>query len=234
MKNNIKNKLKIFIKTNRVIKPIYKLTLKPRIKKQTYLFEKYGVELLEKFQNEMDSINVTFWLEFGTLLGAYREKDFIENDRDIDVGLFLSNDRKRIYKTLTSAGFKLIHEIEIEDGKYGLEQTYSYKGVNIDLFYFTQIENKIFCHVFKEDNNKTWEETILDKGGVIPQEHIFPFEDFKTISFKGMIFNVPSNIEEHLKANYGENFMIKDSTWSYTRANCIEILNDKIGIVKKY
>jgi len=230
MNSNFKN----FIKTNGFVKPIYNLTLKPRSIRKKYLFKKYGVEVLEKFQIIMKSINVDFWLEFGTLLGAYREKDFIVHDDDIDVGLFLNNDYIKIQKTLEKSGFKLIQQIEVDNCTYGLEQTYVYKGVYIDLFYFTKKEEEIHCHVFKTLKDKTWEETIMLNGGVIVQEHTFPYMGLKFMKFQGLLFNVPSNIEEHLSANYGDEFMIENSKWNYTMASNIDILDNKIGIVNRY
>ena len=45
----------------------------------------------KKFLTEVRDIlnenNISYFLLFGTLLGAYRENDFIKHDRDIDIGI---------------------------------------------------------------------------------------------------------------------------------------------------
>ena len=50
-----------------------------------------GEELLRAFAEAMNGGNIQFWLEFGSLLGYYRENDFIKHDCDIDFGAFLKD-----------------------------------------------------------------------------------------------------------------------------------------------
>ena len=40
--------------------------------------KKYGLPCLEKFNSIMDEANVKYWVDFGTLLGIYRDGKFIE------------------------------------------------------------------------------------------------------------------------------------------------------------
>ena len=225
--------LKGIIKKNVFLKPLYDYSVKLRILKQNYIFRKNAHMVLRKFKAIMETNNIFFWLEFGTLLGAYREKDFIAHDLDIDIGLFIDNDKDKIERALISGGFKKLQEITIDDGKYGLEQSYLYKGVKIDLFYFTIKNDEMYCHTFKASENKTWNETILEKGGLVIQEHVFPYHGFITMEFKGMTFNVPNEIEKHLSANYGKNFMIKDPNWNYSKNDRVKILEGKTGKVLK-
>ena len=41
-------------------------------------------------KNTLDEQNATFWLDFGTLLGAIRVSDFLSHDCDMDLGAFAS------------------------------------------------------------------------------------------------------------------------------------------------
>ena len=59
-------------------------------KLKTY-FKEESQELLKNCTSALDSVGVVYWLEFGTLLGYYREGDFISHDYDIDIGTYYEN-----------------------------------------------------------------------------------------------------------------------------------------------
>jgi len=78
---------------------------------------------LQRFKKFTDSIDVEFWLDWGTLLGAVREGKFIEWEQDIDLG-FMYKDLEKIAdnkEILESYGFRLFPKPEgfaaIADGK---------------------------------------------------------------------------------------------------------------------
>ena len=96
-------------------------------------FIEEGCEVLNVFANALNNENILFWLEFGSLLGFYRDHDFIKHDCDIDFGAFLK-DASVIRNKIISSGFKLIHQYKSSDG--GLEECYKYKNTSIDVFYF--------------------------------------------------------------------------------------------------
>ena len=53
--------------------------------------EKLTVETLRLVKNNLEKQKITFWLDFGTLLGAVREGGFIKWDHDIDIGTWVAN-----------------------------------------------------------------------------------------------------------------------------------------------
>lgn len=75
-----------------------------------------------------------FWLDYGTLLGAYREHDFIKHDFDLDIGLWLK-DAEIAKKAMLKNGFELIRCFRIKNDERRVEYCFAYKGVSIDLFF---------------------------------------------------------------------------------------------------
>jgi phosphorylcholine metabolism protein LicD len=233
------NKIKRIILANEYLivffRPLYHFGRSFSAVKKNYIFKKNSLKELQLIHQAFEDEEVLYWLEFGTLLGAVREKDFIEHDLDIDIGLFLSVDKKKIESLLKKVGFTKNREITIDDGVYGLEETYSYNGLSIDFFYFTKHERTMHCHVFSNEYGKSWNETINEKGGLVVYEHTFPYEGFKCIDFLGIKSNIPSNAHEHLKAQYGDNYMVKNKKWNpYKMATNKQILDNKIGVVTNY
>ena len=167
---------------------------------------------MEKIKEVLDANGISFWLEFGTLLGAYREHGFIKHDCDLDIGLFFKN-TTIVYNALTKAGFKLIREFKVgDDGIDGVEQTYEYAGVSIDVFYFHKDESGIYCNSFSpfEDENRSISLFQVKKITV-------PYKGLTQILFEGMMLNVPIETDKYLQAHYGANFMIPNKHFDYRK-----------------
>ncbi len=144
---------------------------------------------LREVRKVLNNLGLIFWLDFGTLLGAYRDKDFCEGDEDdIDLStwdnyLYL---KPTIINELKKRGFELYRDWELEIA-------------------ITRGESKIdiFFHRWKND----YAYTHLYSGNQIVKYVITPskyFKDLKPILFKDMEFLMPSPIEEYLKQKYGD------------------------------
>ncbi|MDE7414475.1 MAG: LicD family protein [Muribaculaceae bacterium] len=197
-----------------LIGPIWRRYYHIERKKQIKNFLHNGVTLLKEINSLCSREGIKIWLEFGTLLGAYRENDFIKHDYDIDMGAFFK-DKEKLEECLLSNGFELLREFRIiEDGKMvGAEQTYSYKAVMIDIFYF---------HILGEDKIKLNSFTpIFDdkkyEGRAEIRERIMPYSGLKKILFKGIECYIPKNTSLYLSKYYGENFMIPDPNYDYRK-----------------
>lgn len=151
---------------------------------KTLNIEKATSNLLDVKKN-LDRHQVKFGLIYGTLLGAIREKGFIEYDEDIDL-FVLEEDRDDLLSTLHDLiddGFELIRYSDkllsiTRDGEY------------ID-FYFFKKSGFFYrkCDVGLKAKAKYLEHTI----------------DYP---FLGTIFRVPKNPEDLLVDLYGKNWRI--------------------------
>lgn len=190
----------------------FNLRFGQRLKKKRKNFQKEHVELIQMFTKVLNDNGIQFWLEFGTLLGYYREHDIIKHDDDLDIGVFLS-DSGKIKKALTENGFKLIREFRADDG--GLEECYRYLHTSIDIFYFrnTDDNSSIYTYSFKspvfpikkKHLNKTLKMSVL--------KTTLKNYGFERAVFKDCNVYIPSKPEEQLKALYGENFMVPDPSF---------------------
>lgn len=200
-------------------------------RKRNKLFLANNKSVLLSLKEVLESQNIIFWLDFGTLLGAVRNNDFLAHDLDIDLGVAIK-DHYRVLTALQENGFNLKRRIGTDDGT-ALEETFEKKGVDIDVFYYHAKNNFYVCHTFAPLHGKSWEETISVKGGLIIREHQFPktSSNVETINFHGHQFNVPSNTSKHLAANYGENYLIEDKTFTYLSARNVVIIPNKVATV---
>lgn len=179
--------------------------------------------------------NVDYWLDFGTLLGAVRDGDFIKHDYDMDLGILFENEEKQVIleKELQLNGLEKIREFH-KNGKL-VEETYSLKGANIDLFYYVESDkqkNKIISYSFYREEElkleKDGEKFTTDSGwkGI---EYTVDNEGTKDFKFKGIVVKVPKDEIKYIKDNYGENYAIPDPDWSLDKApNCKEVVCEEV------
>ena len=170
---------------------------------------KEGLEDLKQIKEVLDKFNVPFFLGYGTALGAYREKEFLPGDDDIDLGVVAKVDhktKKAIGWMLYDLGFQ---PLQIAFNVYGrMEPTeIGYNGdhdtgvivcerkAKFTIFFFNPEEQEI-------EGDKYY--VCTAKLGALPliaTPSRF-YNELKTIKFKGEKFNVPSPVEEYLDFTY--------------------------------
>ena len=193
----------------------------PLIKK---LNEKANIELDSKRSNLLkenfeEILNVVYssdlkdyniWLDFGTLLGYYRENDFISHDLDMDFGVQVSSfeEFEVIEKHLINNGFNRTKEFYFN--KSLVELSYSYKGLNVDFI------------IYKRENDKVSSDTIFFMTNALGKptryevyNYEIPFSDLKEYEFKGKKVKVPGNTQEYLRTLYGEDFETPNTNYNW-------------------
>ena len=210
---------------------IYKLYAKYINKKKKKQLKKNGFAILENLNLAFEELNMSYWLAFGTLLGAVREKNIISHDLDLDIATWKYSYSGRVMEVLSKYGFVLMRTIVLEKD-LGVEETYSYKGVNIDIFYFEKISDELVkCYVFYMDKALGYLETIARYGGLFPLEVVLPFNKLLEYSFLGVPVYIPDVYEAQLAFHYGKDYMIPNSNWDYTSAPNSKKINGLIGKV---
>ena len=201
----------------KLLKPIYnKLIVKPLHKRKVKRFQKEALPVLTHFDKVMTDNGFRYSLIFGSLLGAVREKGFLKHDDDVDVAMWNSQWSPRIKKVLEDSGFRLVHTFLVDDGKAGREETYVYKNVQIDIFYFYDaIEQYPYTCVFGyAPNTYSHTENMAKYGGCPVMRYQMPFSDkFEYVPFETIKLPVPLQAREALACTYGEDYMTPKPDW---------------------
>lgn len=147
-------------------------------------------EFLSLLKWEFEKSNIMFFLNFGTLLGAYRDHDFINNDVDMDLGIF-EKDMITFYRLiprLDQLGVKLCREWG------GVFFSFIYKGVVCDFNVYYKA--KFPYHYY------FWG---VSEGEYTPKKLL---SEFKPYNFMGEQYMIPEKVEDYLKFSYGKDWRI--------------------------
>lgn len=148
-----------------------------------------AIQNLKDFKAILDELNITFWLDGGTALGAYRDKDFCDGDED-DIDLCCWDNHLYLMDVIMS---KAIEKGFILHHKWELELSLKKSGCKIDLFFNRKNKSEAYTHLYNGDN--------IDKYVVIP---IHFYERLEMIKFYDVDFLIPSPIEDYLTLKYGD------------------------------
>lgn len=192
-------------------------------KKKVSNFNSESEYLLHIIASVFNKKGVVFWLEFGSLLGYYRENDFLKHDDDFDFGVRLE-DAQIVRDILTASGFELIRYYnELRGG--GMEECYRYQNMHttIDFYYFDFTDKGVICSGFKAIKDMRKKANLRKEVPFSVREMVFPSFTPIPITFKGENMYVPDNCKEHLAAHYGPGFMIPNTKFDNSEANNVTL-----------
>ena len=173
-----------------------------------------NTEMLSAYCKALNSAGIKFWLEFGTLLGYYREHDFIAHDMDIDTGTYYEN-AHAVRDALEKSGFKLVREFKVlDDG--GIEQCYLYKHITIDVFYFRKDGDKMYCNSFYvNDRRDLTKKKYANRSIAICVKRIeVPLMEYVPAKFKDCDVYVPEDTDRYLRVHYGDCYMTPNPNYN--------------------
>ena len=178
-----------------------------------------AVSALNKIADILESDNVPYWIDSGTLLGAYRDKNFNIYDHDIDIRMkesdMVSDGKASIVKSLWEGGFHKIEGNGAEVPQILFSEDVG--GVLVDLKFCPENEDFLWYYVWREPDPT-------------PMLHVFPkrfFEKLGVINLYGRDYPCPSPVEEYILHHYGPDwrkFKVRiedanetDATWDYMK-----------------
>lgn len=186
------------------------------------LFLKNGLDVLKAFDKCLTTNGYPYSLAFGTMLGAVREHGFITHDFDMDVAMWIEDYSPELRKSLEKNGFNLIHELLVDDGELGREETYEKDGVNIDIFYiYPAIDDYPYtCDFLGHKEAISFPDSMKKYGYIIARRIQLPWKkEFKKVPFVDTSFPVCSNADDILSFRYGQDYMIPNPDWHYNDYN---------------
>ena len=150
------------------------------------------------------------WLDFGTLLGFYREKDFINHDLDMDFGIIINdyNDFLEKEKYLLKNGFSRTKEFYYKNRL--VELSYSYKGLNVDFIVYHRKADVIESDTIFFMMNALGKPTRYEV-----YNYNLPFSELEEHNFKAVEIKIPNNTREYLSKLYGEDFEVPNTNYNW-------------------
>ncbi len=166
-----------------------------------------AAENLKIFYNIIKSAGFNYGLIFGTLLGAIRENNFIEQDEDTDI-FVLKEDKNKFVELLP-----VFKKSGLETVRYGNNLlSMMRKNEYIDIYFFEE-KNYWFKKIRTFDNKYNIKASFLNK----PVGY----------SFLGMNILIPNNPEKVLEKFYGKNWRIPKPE-GFAQPNSFKSLFSKI------
>lgn len=164
-------------------KGTYKFKLIPIYPGWKLIDKEKAFENLCLFKEIADRNGFKFFLAYGTMLGAVREKDFIAHDEDIDLGADYQ-DVDQFLAMLFELRYNGFEVARWDDrGLISVIRNNEY----IDIYFFKKYTDKL----------------MINCGEPLPTKF---FENQADLEFKGMTFSAPADIEGVMEFWYGKDW----------------------------
>ena len=178
---------------------------------------------LVKVNKAFKEAGISFFLMFGTLLGAVREGDLISYDKDIDLGILYEDS----YKLEKAQKIFEKYGIFLEGKRRRKSDTPIEKFV-----FFGETVWGIEVMTLHLIGDKYWHIDSSDWRGAMLAPHKKEWLDvLEEIDFLGDKFPIPSNSEEVLKSFYGSKWRIPSGTVKTTAVMPRRLWKDEGGII---
>lgn len=182
--------------------------------RQNLYFRRNSKKLFSLIDEALKEKGLFYWLEYGTLLGAMREHDFIKHDTDMDFGMMYS-DHEYVPTAMVVKGIKLFAQ-EFVESRSALIQKYIYKGIIFDVYFYEISEDNDTrtCYSFYNIGKYRRSDKKRERG---VKKLTYPHSGFEKTVFLGRNVNIPANTDTYLRLLYGDNYMNPDPKFEYEK-----------------
>lgn len=173
-----------------------------------------GGNVLVKVDEALKNTGITYFADFGTLLGLVRDNAFMKWDSDMDFGV-LSDGKKNeadmwnaLENALKNVGLRKKKTCTY-DGRI-IEQTYSRGVLTIDFFlhFFTENNDNVYLAYKKKSYDYT-----QDNEYHLTLLKMYRFGKSEIRDFNGIKVSVPYKAESYLASVYSETWRIPNPNW---------------------
>lgn len=183
-----------------------------KLRKQ-YFVQKEGWFVLREVHEALTEAGISYFVDFGTLLGMIREGRFLRHDADLDIGIIgASTDVKDcLNDVLKKAGFRLSVSFWFKGSC--VSQSYIYGKVKCDFCFYVQQEPLMKCWLFRRfvegyEYSSPNEMTAFEF-------HYTNVNELKALECNGITMMIPSDPESFLVEKYGNDWRIPNKKWRY-------------------
>lgn len=224
---NLLSKLKLFAIVRQIV-------IRPYYVYKSYIFNKYALDGLKDVIKSFEELEMDYWIDFGTLLGYVREKDFIKYDLDLDFGVLYSKRNIKIEEIFKKNNLIKRKEIRLRDENILAQESYLYKNkINIDIYYYREQKEELIFYDFIREKNSSYDESMKRNNGLDVVITKYPKSELVNIKFKDVNCKIPKMCKEYLEITYGLDYMKPKRPYEDYYLKSIEKINEK-GIILKF
>jgi len=185
---------------------------------KTHPNKKFLHYIFIKTKEALDRISVPFFITHGTCLGYYRDKDFIEWDHDLDIGIWFEDWKPEIKDAMGKCGFRFNH-VEGGNIKAGRKEFYKLKRekkIKQELGFDSSIG--VFPHhgtsikTYHRHDDCFWTAFWINRYRFqfFNKRFIWIHKPFilKEVKFKNLCVKIPHPTEVYLKELYGDDWEV--------------------------
>jgi hypothetical protein len=147
-------------------------------------------KLLKALLVGLNTVGIKYWVDYGTLLGLYREGDIIRHDTDVDVCLYPRAENERLAEKMISLMDLL--------------------GSDFELRYYPKDHGLNLYRIFSSGVYADFYETVLVNGSYVDISGSLPSDllgSGSIMDWSGLDVHVPENVPDVLSWRYGRDYM---------------------------